>query len=116
MTFLYPRTVAIRRPNISGAVGIQPYSGAEPTDETVIATALPAGIQQARARGAPDGGVPEDAPDRIVYYVFIPRRAATLGLIQTRDIVVDDLGNRYVVSSPFWDSLGYKLYAELLQA
>lgn len=115
-SFLYPRTISVRRPNSSSVVGVQSYSGVTETNETVIATGLRANFKQARARGAPDAGVPADAPDRIVYWISIPKVDAALGTIETRDIIVDDLGTRYVVSGNGWGSFGYRLYAEELQA
>lgn len=117
MSFIYPRIVAIRRAQVSAAVGMQAgYSGVTAATEDVIATGLPASIQWKRARGKPEGDTPSNAPERAGWQIFIPKPAATLGLITERDIVVDDLGKRYTITAAYWNSLGYNITAELLQA
>lgn len=113
MSFIYPRIVSITRPNPTTVVGAAPYSGEVRTDESPIAKGLSASIQQRRKNAASHGELPSDAP-RTDWAIFIPKRAATLGLITERDIVTDDLGKRYQVSAAYWDSLGYQLLATLL--
>ncbi|WP_232243723.1 hypothetical protein [Paraburkholderia sp. SOS3] len=87
----------------------------EPANETIVATGLPASIQLKKGKGRPDAGLPADAVEKTLWTVFIPRGAAQLGLIRTNDIVTDDLGERYQVSAPYWNSLGYALQVELLE-
>jgi hypothetical protein len=114
VSFIYPRTVSIRRPSVDNAVGAQPYSGLTEANETQVAGGLPASIQLARKGGAPDAGTPSDSYGRVTFNIFIPARAAALGLITENDIVVDDLAKRYQVSGAYWNSLGYNLTADLL--
>lgn len=115
MSFLYPRTIKVTRPNDSApAVGLRPYSGEVRTDESIIATNLPASIQQRRKSASAHGELPSDAP-KSDWAIFIPKRSAALGLITERDIVTDDLGKRYQVAAAYWDSLGYQLLVMLLQ-
>lgn len=116
MSFLYPRTIAITRPARDLAVGYQPnYSGLDPATETPVASGLPASIQLKKERGKPDPGLPSDAAAKSFWTVFIPRGSAALGLIQTNDVITDDLGVRYSVTAPYWNSLGYALLAESLE-
>ncbi len=116
MSFLYPRTIAIRRPQAQAGVGAShTYGGAQASAETPIASGLPASIQVRRERQRNDVGLPGDAT-KPTWYIFIPRRALALGQVELRDIAVDDLGNRYQVIQPYWDSLGHRLTAELLKA
>jgi hypothetical protein len=116
MSFLYPRTIAITRPDNDLTPGYQPnYSGVEPANEAPIANDLPASIQLKRERGKPDPNLPADAAAKTFWVVMIPLSAAPLGLIQTNDIVTDDLGQRYQVLGPYWNSLGYALLVERLE-
>lgn len=116
MSFLYPRTIAIRRAITNETPGSQPYSGTQEANETVIATVLPASIQLQSKGGTPEAGTPSDAFNMSRYAVMIPRAAAAIGLITERDIVVDDLGKRYQVVGAYWNSLGYNLACTLLEA
>ena len=116
MSFVYPRVVSINRANTNETPGAQSYSGTTEAAETVILSSLPAAIQLQRKASTPIGGLPSDASNRAGFNVFIPKRAAALGLIKERDVVVDDLGNRYQVFGAYWNSLGYNLFTELLQA
>ncbi|MGA7781090.1 MAG: hypothetical protein WCA85_25750 [Paraburkholderia sp.] len=116
MSFIYPRTISVTRPNTDLAAGYAPnYSGVEPTDETPIATGLQASIQLKKGLGRPDPNVPADAAQKSLWTVLIPAGSAQLGLIQTNDIITDDLGVRYQVTGPYWNSLGYALLVERLE-
>lgn len=117
MSFLYPRLVSVHRQKAQTAGGgVKPYSGETPTNEDVIATGLPASIQFKRERSRPDAGLPTDSFSRGGWNILIPKSAAALGLIVERDVIVDDLGKRYQVVAPYWNSLGYNLSADVLQA
>ena len=105
----------MRQPPAAG-FGAQPYSAEVPSGELTIATGLPASIQFRRDRSKPDAGLPSDANTKSGWNILIPRRAAALGTITERDIIVDDLGKRYQVIAAYFNSLGYNLSADLLQA
>jgi hypothetical protein len=68
----------------------------------------------ARARRTPPA-CPATPTDRRTTYAS-RRRALANGTVRDRDIVTDDLGHRYVVQSDYWDSLGYALRVERLEA
>jgi hypothetical protein len=115
MSFIYPRTIAVHRPNVNTTAGDRGYSGLTRTGEAVVLTGLPASIQRSKKGGTPDAGVPADAYGRTSYEVLIPRTAAALGQIVENDIIVDDLGNRYQVAGAYWNSLGFNLSADFLK-
>ncbi|MGF7131914.1 hypothetical protein P3T40_003397 [Paraburkholderia sp. EB58] len=116
MSFLYPRTIAITRPNNAVQAGYNPsYSGLSPSQETPIASDLPASIQLKKDRGRPDTGLPGDTSAKSQWTILIPRSKAALGTIETWDVITDDLNVRYQVLAPYWNSLGYALLAERLE-
>lgn len=115
MSFVYPRTVAVTRPTQEAGIGAVGYGGQMPGTEDPVATDLPASIQFRKAHGGNEAGLPGDA-GRSGWRILIPKGAAALGLIQARDIVTDDLGDRYQVAGAYWNSLGYNLSAERLEA
>lgn len=115
MSFIYPRTISVGRQPITTGGGVQPYSGMQPPQEVPVATGLPASIQLNRERGKTEANLPADGT-KTLWRVFIPRSSATNGLIESRDIVTDDLGVRYQVLGPYWNSLGYNLLCERLEA
>ena len=115
MSFLYPRTVSILRPNVpaAGTVGAIGYGGLQPADETVIAAGLAASIQRAERGRASESGLPGTGGRRGVYKVFLPR-SVPKGTVRRNDVVQDDEGNRYQVVDSYWNSMGHELYAELM--
>lgn len=117
MSFIYPRLISIRRPNVQTGVGAIDYSGETADNETLVVSGLPASIQQKGGRQTKQAlDLPADATTQLGWHIFIPKRSATLGLIVARDVVVDELNIRYVVFGPYWNSLGYNLLCELEQA
>jgi hypothetical protein len=116
MSFLYPRTIAITRPASDVTPGYTPnYSGVTPSNETAVASGLPASIQLKKEKGRPDPNLPADAAAKSFWTILIPMGSAALGLILTNDIATDDLGVRYQVLAPYWNSLGYALLVERLE-
>jgi hypothetical protein len=117
---IYPRAIAITRPNpdtdTNAGAGIQDYSGVTEANESNVVSGLPASIQQISDPAGPEGKTPTDAPNRTVWRILIPAASAALGLMTERDVVTDDLGKRYVVIAAYWNSLGYRLRCELLEA
>ena len=113
MSFLYPRTISFTRPNEQGGVGLQPYSGLNPDNETPVANAqtLSCSIQWASTKANPTGN-PSDVP-MTTYKVLIPGLPA--GVVLDRDIGTDDLGRRLQVQSAYADSKGANFYCVLLE-
>lgn len=115
MSFIYPRVVSISRPAAQTGVGAIGYGGQTKATETQVAQALPASIQAKKEGSRPDAGLPGDASKRTYWRVFIPAASLAKGQILARDIVTDDLGTRYQVLAPYWNSLGHNLMCELLE-
>lgn len=112
MSFLYPRTIQISRQNRDAAVGAQPYSGVTEVNETLIVSGVAAHIQSDRQGTAPIAKLAADAAGESTWKIIfrLPR-----GTVQTRDIITDDLGNRYQVIAPDWGPLVTTCRAQLLQ-
>lgn len=116
MSFLYPRTVSVSRPASETAIGAVGYGGAALPPGATLFTGLAASIQYKRARSRPDAGLPSDPDGSIAGWDIFIRRGVKLGDIRDRDIITDDLGNRYVVVGAYWNSMGFKLSTNILEA
>jgi hypothetical protein len=112
MSFLYPRIVAVTRPNQDTSVGAQPYSGVLQTNEAIVATGIMAHIQSDRQGTKPQTGLPADAAGESIWKIIFK---AARGLVQTNDIITDDLGNRYQVISADWGPLVTTCHSQILQ-
>ena len=112
MSFLYPRTISISRPNANDRVGTQPYGGLQPGNETTIATGIKAHIQSDRQGKRPDTGLPADAAGQSIWKIIFK---AALGLVRTDDVITDDLGNRYQVISADWGPMVTTCRSQILQ-
>lgn len=113
-SFIYPRTIIITRPNPTIGIGALNYQGLSPSNESILFTDIPASIQ-GRGGSAQPANLPADAKSIPTWLVIIPLPYCPMGSINERDIVTDDLGNRYQVFSAYWNSLGYQLDCEKLQ-
>lgn len=114
MSFIYPRTISIRRPNPTTGIGALPYQGLDPQDETILFTNVPASIQHGGGT-ANKAGLPADTMSAPTWQIYIPLCAIPKGAIQDRDVIVDDEGQRYQVQASYWNSLGYNCTCERLQ-
>lgn len=112
MSFLYPRTVSVYRPTQVTGAGVVAYGGQTPALMDSVASNLPASIQIEKVRGSEGVGLPTDSA-KTQWRVMMP--ASVKALIQTRDVLVDDLGVRYQVAAPHRNPLGLKIICELLE-
>lgn len=117
MSFLYPRTIKITRPLGQTGVGWQSaYAGDTEGGETVLATGIPASIQ-AKGRQGKENPVKLPGDSTIsMFTIFIPLNALARDVLQHHDVITDDLGQRYQVLTPGWDSLGYSAVCQSLEA
>lgn len=115
MNFLYPRVIQLRRVAVQTGEGIAPYGGHTQAGETTVASGIACSIQERREGQRSVVGLPGDGT-KPTWYVFIPRSQLALGVVKDRDIVVDDQAERYQVIANYWDSLGYRLTVEKLEA
>jgi hypothetical protein len=111
MSFIYPRTIAITRPVDQAGEGAVGYGGTQNFPETPVVSDVPASIQYAKSGMRPSGNIPDDIDKKTFWNIFfrLPE-----GIVNARDIITDDLGVRYQVNAPYWNSLGYKITAERL--
>lgn len=114
MGFIYPRTITISRPGAQTGEGMLGYGGETQAAETQVATSVPASIQERREGQRNPTGLPGDGT-RPTYYIFIPKRALARDGMKALDVITDDLGVRYKVVAPYWDSLGHRPTCELLE-
>jgi hypothetical protein len=113
MSTLYPRTISLRRPNATGAVGATGYGGVDPVNETVLMSGIPANISYERVgRGNPTN-LPTTSRQS-TWLIVLPSQYSTAGQILPGDMIVDDQGLRYKVYAPDWQVLGYNLHVELM--
>ena len=117
MSFVYPRTITITRPPVrtSGQVGPIEYQVLDPSQETLIASNVPASIQRVRTNLRLAANLPSDIIRGSDWSIFIPNRGLARGIMKDNDIITDDEGIRYQVSSAYWNSLGYNATCERLQ-
>lgn len=115
MSFLYPRTVSVTRPNAEQGVGLASYGGITPSSESPVAGAQgwPASIQLATATKPNPNKLPSD--------VAVSKWKALIwrfpfGIVVNGDVITDDLGRRFKVDSAYVDSLGSNFYCTLLEA
>lgn len=132
MSFIYPRTITITRPvpQLSPAGGLAsagssqvggstPYLGVRNKAkgaETIVAVGIPCSIQAHGARAVTDReAMPSSAPGPVRWKFLVPLGELVFGQVRDRDIVTDDLGNRYDIASDYWNSLGYNFEAVRLE-
>jgi hypothetical protein len=115
MSLLYPRTISITRANTTTSVGLQGYQGETQANETTVVSGLPASIQSKGVAGTPLEGLPADIRARTVWRIFVPGSQLALGVVLDRDVVTDDLGDRYQVTAAYWNFLGHNLMCEKLE-
>jgi hypothetical protein len=129
MSFLYPRTVTIKR-TVSEAVwnGVQEvgdvgYADATQDDvevdadgEQILYKNICCSIQAEQSGRTKDGLLPSDATTKPMWKILIQPRALPIYSIRDRDIVVDDEGYRHIVTQNYWTGIGYELSVVRLEA
>jgi hypothetical protein len=103
MSFLYPRRVTLARPSGDDTPGEQAYGGDSTPPPDVIAQNLKAHIEAERQGSAPDARLPDDAAGQSIWLIIFPKMA--LGYARSRDVITDEIGNRYQVISADWGPL-----------
>jgi hypothetical protein len=102
------RVVSIYRPAQSG-VGILPYGGETPNNETTICTGFPASVLQGSKGDKSLVNLPGDI--RIPWWaVQLPNLPGAVTL-RNDDVMTDDLGKRYKISSCEQTDYGWRLSA-----
>lgn len=115
---LYDRTISVRRPVTNGAItGVQlaSYSGVEAATETVLFSGVKTSIQTRSSVRQHMNALPADSRAPYVFSFFPERRAFSVGDIKNRDIIVDDVGDRYQIEAIEWTLLGPHIRALKLE-
>lgn len=117
MSFLYPHVCEIRRPAPQTGEGKIGYGGQTAPGETRIkGPGIRCNIELRREGQRNTTGLPADGT-RPTYDVRFPRHTVlAYGDVHEDDIVVDGLGQRYLVVSNDWHKFGYALRVERLKA
>lgn len=117
MSFLYPRTIAIKRAgHQQDGEGSLDYGGVdEPEGLEKVAQDLRCNIQSRSSGRANPTGLPTDrlAPS---WYVNIPKGLVAEDVIRNGDLAYDDLGRRFRVQAAYCHSLGWRLTCDQLEA
>ena len=108
MSFLYPNSVRVSRPQGSDALGAQAYSGLTQQQETTIVTRASAHIQPERQGAKPLPGLPGDAEGQPTWKVILKLPKCT---VQVRDVLTDELGTRYQAVYAAWTPLATTVLA-----
>jgi hypothetical protein len=99
------RTVSLYRPQVQSGVGAQGYGGTTAENETLLVEGVPCSILQGTKGEKSEANLPDDTRSPW-WSVLMP---SSVGYIAPDDIIVDDLKQRYVVSSNESSDLGYRL-------
>ncbi len=109
-------TFNVLRPTGNTSYGTQPYGGDIVGDETPILTAFPGALMQGTKGEKADSILPGDV--RMPwYYIFLPSVLSSGAIVQimAADVITDDYGRRYKVSSCELSPTGWRLSAILAQ-
>lgn len=72
-------------------------------------------IQEYRAAQRPIDNLPGSEAITPSFKIYIPKKTLARGSLLLRDFLLDDIGLKYSIMDPYWNSLGYRLYAYLLE-
>lgn len=102
------RTLNVRRPAQQSGVGALPYGGNTGASETPLMTGWPASVLQG-TKGENEGvKLPGDV--RLPWWaILLPAFPGVT--IRAYDVMSDDLGNRYIISSAEQTDLGWRMTA-----
>ncbi len=117
MSFLYPRTITVKRPaRITGVGVIDDYVSQAPAGETVIASNIPASIQAKTGGGRNPAALPSDSRALTTWRILTPRGALADGQVLNRDVIVDDLNRRFQVVAAYTAPLGADFVCEQMES
>lgn len=118
MSFLYPRIISIFREQTQLVAGNAGYLGHRRATEVLQLSNIQASLQSPSigTRRSGEGSLPDDAVGPVRWNIFVPAGAIVKGTVLSRDIIVDDEGNRYQVASAYWTPLGWKIQTIRLEA
>lgn len=83
--------------------------------EVVLYTGVIAAIQ-ATSAGRASGPLPADVVWKPTWTIYVSSLYLPQNAVRDRDLIVDDAGYRYAVTAADWESLGWKLLCQRLEA
>lgn len=103
------RTVSLSRVSPQAGVGAGDYSGMTAQNEVAYVSGVPCSILQGQKGEKNEANLPGDV--RLPWWAIL--MPASVGRVLYGDLIVDDLGLRYIVSSAELTGLGYRVTAIL---
>jgi hypothetical protein len=101
------RTISLFRPQVQSGVGAQGYGGTTSENQTLYASGVPCSMLQGTKGEKSETNLPDDT--RSPWWVVLMPKS--VGYVAPDDIIIDDLGQRYVISSNESSDLGYRCTA-----
>jgi hypothetical protein len=102
------RTISVLRVAADTSVGIGGYGGDTSANETVLMSGWPASILQGTKSEANDAKLPGDV--RTPWWaILFPAFDGVV--LRTSDIITDDIGRRYIISSAELTDMGWRITA-----
>lgn len=112
MRILRPRTIGIFRARQTAVVGRLPYGAMRKEEEDPVMVGLKAQISATRESRPITAGLPSGTLFRSLYKIIF---RGPVGVVRSKDVLRDDLGNRYQVMSAQYGRLGCDVLAELME-
>lgn len=101
------RVIAILRPQAQEGAGVQTYGGVTTANQQALVGGVPCSILQGTKGEKSESALPGDT--RASWWtILLP---TSLPRVIPDDIIIDDLGQRYIVSSPEQTGLGWRVTA-----
>lgn len=112
MSLIFPRTIKIVRPYDQKGVGTLGYGGMSQNTERLIIENVPAAIQQKSISRQLSQKLPGDIRAKTLWRILFKLPHA---LIEDRDIVVAENGERFQITSSYWTPIMYNCLSERLE-
>lgn len=112
MSFLRPHTITVWRNENDTSLGRQGYGADLRSEEVKVLGPVAANISEARQARPVPHNIPNAAMFRGIYLIVFE---GADGLVKTKDIVIDQNGNRYQAMSVSWGKLGCSVLGELME-
>lgn len=112
MSFLRPHTITVWRNVDTDDTGRGSYGADLRSEEVKVYGPVAANISEARQARPVPHNIPNAAMFRGIYLIVFAGRD---GLVETKDIVKDQNGNRYQAMSVTWGRFGYSVMGEHME-
>jgi hypothetical protein len=101
------RVISIYKPQAQSGVGAQGYGGTTSDNQTLLVSGVPCSILQGTKGEKSETNLAGDTRSPW-WSILMPK---SVGYVAPDDIIIDDLGQRYIVSSNETSDLGYRATA-----